>query len=154
LRHYTRGIADGTSHLLLLALVSILREQRCRQTQNTYEQPATLFHYLSPFLLLLSAVLLGRSGAELLSEDFHFGSWVANTIHPITSASQLFSSFHLDKSLRLQTGPDLPLWHRALSRRSQNGRILWDRMRRLITRWLPMPAVCHPFPLRRMGVIT
>src|SRR5882724_5361068 len=46
------------------------------------------------------------------------------------------------------------LWHRALSRRSQNGRVLWDRMRRLITRWLPLPTVCHPYPLRRMGVIT
>src|SRR5262250_1124197 len=46
------------------------------------------------------------------------------------------------------------LWHRALSRRSQNGRVLWDRMRRLITRWLPMPTVCHPYPLRRMGVLT
>ena len=46
------------------------------------------------------------------------------------------------------------LWYRALSRRSQNGRVLWDRMRRLINRWLPMPTVCHPYPLRRMGVIT
>ncbi len=46
------------------------------------------------------------------------------------------------------------LWHRALSRRSQNGRVLWERMRRLITRWLPPPHVCHPYPLRRMGVIT
>src|ERR1017187_6363437 len=46
------------------------------------------------------------------------------------------------------------LWHRALSRRSQNGRVRWDRMRRLITRWLPLPTVCHPYPLRRMGVIT
>src|ERR1700737_4808102 len=46
------------------------------------------------------------------------------------------------------------LWHRALSRRSQNGRVRWDRMRRLITRWLPVPTVCHPYPLRRMGVIT
>jgi hypothetical protein len=27
------------------------------------------------------------------------------------------------------------------------------RMRRLITRWLPVPAVCHPYPLRRMGII-
>jgi RNA-directed DNA polymerase len=45
-------------------------------------------------------------------------------------------------------------WHRSLSRRSQNGRALWDRMRRLITRWLPLPSVCHPYPLRRMGVIT
>ena len=46
------------------------------------------------------------------------------------------------------------LWHRALSRRSQNGRILWDRMRRLINRWLPAVRVYHPYPLRRMGVIT
>jgi len=45
-------------------------------------------------------------------------------------------------------------WHRSLSRRSQNGRVLWDRMRRLITRWLPLPSVCHPYPLRRMGVAT
>ncbi len=46
------------------------------------------------------------------------------------------------------------LWHRALSRRSQNGRVLWVRMRRLITRWLPPARVCHPYPLRRLGVIT
>ena len=46
------------------------------------------------------------------------------------------------------------LWHRALSRRSQNGRVRWDRMRRLIDRWLPPSRVCHPYPLRRLGVIT
>ena len=46
------------------------------------------------------------------------------------------------------------LWHRALSRRSQNGRVLWTRMLRLITRWLPPARVCHPYPLRRLGVIT
>ena len=46
------------------------------------------------------------------------------------------------------------LWHRALSRRSQTGRVLWDRMRRLIHRWLPPARVCHPYPLRRLGVIT
>src|SRR5256886_6130443 len=40
--------------------------------------------------------------------------------------------------------------HTSLSRRSQNGRVLWDRMRRLIARWLPLPTVCHPYPLRRM----
>ena len=46
------------------------------------------------------------------------------------------------------------LWHRALSRRSQNGRVRWDRMRRLIDRWLPPAQVCHPHPLRRLGVLT
>ena len=46
------------------------------------------------------------------------------------------------------------LWHRALSRRSQNGRVLWDRMRRLIDRYLPPAHIYHPYPLRRLGVIT
>ena len=46
------------------------------------------------------------------------------------------------------------LWHRALSRRSQKGRVLWEQMRRLIERWLPPARVCHPYPLRRLGVIT
>lgn len=46
------------------------------------------------------------------------------------------------------------LWHRALCRRSQNGRVLWERMRRLLSRWLPLARVCHPYPLRRFGVIT
>jgi RNA-directed DNA polymerase len=46
------------------------------------------------------------------------------------------------------------LWHRALSRRSQTGRVRWDRMRRLITRWLPPARIYHPYPLRRLGVIT
>ena len=46
------------------------------------------------------------------------------------------------------------LWHRALSRRSQKGRLLWDRMRRLIERYLPPAHICHPYPLRRLGVIT
>ncbi|TAL11713.1 MAG: group II intron reverse transcriptase/maturase [Nitrospirae bacterium] len=46
------------------------------------------------------------------------------------------------------------LWHRALKRRSQTARITWDRMKRLIDRWLPAARVCHPYPLRRLGVIT
>jgi len=46
------------------------------------------------------------------------------------------------------------IWHRVLSRRSQNGRVPWDRMRRLIARWLPPARVCHPYPLVRLGVIT
>jgi hypothetical protein len=46
------------------------------------------------------------------------------------------------------------LWHRTLSRRSQNGRVLWDRMRRLIARWLPPARIYHPYPLHRLGVVT
>ena len=46
------------------------------------------------------------------------------------------------------------LWHRALSRRSQTGRVRWDRMQRLICRWLPPLHIYHPHPLQRFGVRT
>ena len=46
------------------------------------------------------------------------------------------------------------LWQRTLVRRSQTGWVSWERMRRLIDHWLPPAHVCHPYPLRRMGVIT
>ena len=46
------------------------------------------------------------------------------------------------------------LWMRVLSRRSQKGRVDWERMRRLIACWLPPAVPCHPYPLRRLGVIT
>ena len=46
------------------------------------------------------------------------------------------------------------LWYRALARRSQNGRLNWDRMLRLLDRWLPPVRIYHPYPLRRLGVIT
>jgi RNA-directed DNA polymerase len=52
---------------------------------------------------------------------------------------------------RLQVGR---LWHRALSRRSQNGHVSWDRMHRLIAHWLHPVRIYHPYPLRRMGVVT
>src|SRR5712691_7055013 len=46
------------------------------------------------------------------------------------------------------------LWHRALARRSHTGHVSWERMRRLVERWLPPARICHPYPLRRLGVIT
>jgi len=46
------------------------------------------------------------------------------------------------------------LWHRALCRRSQKGRVLWERMYRLIDYYLPKVRVCHLYPLQRLGVTT
>jgi group II intron reverse transcriptase/maturase len=40
-------------------------------------------------------------------------------------------------------------WRRALSRRSQRGRMTWERARRLFDRWLPKPRVHHPYPDQR-----
>jgi RNA-directed DNA polymerase len=46
------------------------------------------------------------------------------------------------------------LWKRCLERRSQRTRISWERMTRLIARWLPPARICHPYPLVRLGVMT
>ncbi|MCA1600964.1 MAG: group II intron reverse transcriptase/maturase [Acidobacteria bacterium] len=45
-------------------------------------------------------------------------------------------------------------WYRTLRRRSQKTRLTWERMYRLVNRWLPPPLLHHPYPLRRLGVIT
>ncbi len=45
-------------------------------------------------------------------------------------------------------------WYRSLRRRSQRKRLTWERMRRLLNHWLPWPRLHHPYPLRRLGVIT
>jgi RNA-directed DNA polymerase len=46
------------------------------------------------------------------------------------------------------------LWHHVLERRSQKGRVQWERMQRLIHRWLPPAHICHPYPSRRLRVNT
>jgi len=46
------------------------------------------------------------------------------------------------------------LWHRAVRRRSQTGQVSWDRMCRLVERWLPAARIAHPYPLERFGVAT
>ncbi len=46
------------------------------------------------------------------------------------------------------------LWHRIMCRRSQTGRIRWERTKRLATRYLPIVRAYHPYPLRRLGVVT
>jgi RNA-directed DNA polymerase len=42
-------------------------------------------------------------------------------------------------------------WRHALGRRSQKGRITWDRMNRLAARWLPPSHTRHPFPEQRFA---
>jgi group II intron reverse transcriptase/maturase len=46
------------------------------------------------------------------------------------------------------------LWYRTLKRRSQRSRLDWERMKRLIDRWLPRPRVLHPYPEQRLRVTT
>ena len=46
------------------------------------------------------------------------------------------------------------LWFKTLRRRSQRSRLNWDRMSRLVKRWLPVPKIRHPYPEQRLRVFT
>jgi group II intron reverse transcriptase/maturase len=45
------------------------------------------------------------------------------------------------------------MWRHFLSRRSHKGAVRWDRMARLINRWLPLPRICHPYPEQRLAAM-
>jgi len=79
------------------------------------------------------------------------GTWLRAVVGGHIRYYGVPTNSHALHIFRFQVGR---LWHRTLSRRSQTGRVTWDRMRRLIDRWLPPARVCHPYPLRRLGVIT
>ena len=46
------------------------------------------------------------------------------------------------------------LWFRVLRRRSQRHKINWDRMNRLVNRWIPLPRICHTYPDLSLYVTT
>jgi group II intron reverse transcriptase/maturase len=46
------------------------------------------------------------------------------------------------------------IWLKVLRRRSHKHNLPWERMQRLIARWIPLARVCHPYPLKRVGVST
>jgi hypothetical protein len=45
-------------------------------------------------------------------------------------------------------------WYQALRRRSQRKRITWERMDRIVSRWLPPARVMHPYPAVRLAART
>jgi RNA-directed DNA polymerase len=45
-------------------------------------------------------------------------------------------------------------WYRALCRRSQRKRLNWERMGRLVRRWLPLVKSYHPYPEQRFDART
>ncbi|MGH9087315.1 MAG: reverse transcriptase domain-containing protein [Acidimicrobiales bacterium] len=45
-------------------------------------------------------------------------------------------------------------WFKALNRRSQRSRTNWQRMKRLVVRWIPKARIQHPFPNVRFDART
>jgi hypothetical protein len=46
------------------------------------------------------------------------------------------------------------LWLKTLRRRSHKHRLNWERMKRIVNQWLPLPKIVHPYPNQRLRVIT
>lgn len=46
------------------------------------------------------------------------------------------------------------LWWQSLRRRGNRRKLTWAQMTRHLDQWFPMIRIHHPYPLRRMGVIT
>jgi group II intron reverse transcriptase/maturase len=46
------------------------------------------------------------------------------------------------------------LWRWTLRRRSQKTRITWERVNRLAKLWIPPPRILHPYPEKRLAVMT
>ena len=79
------------------------------------------------------------------------GKWLGSVVSGFTRYYGVPTNGGAIRFFRFQIGR---YWHFTLRRRSQTTRRTWDRMYRLIARWLPHADICHPYPLRRMGVIT
>lgn len=79
------------------------------------------------------------------------GRWLAQVLqghlayYAVPGNSNAVSGFRYQVTLH---------WRRALRRRSQRGRITWERMGRYATRWLPQVRVVHPYPNVRLAART
>lgn len=78
------------------------------------------------------------------------GAWLRQVVRGHTQYYGVPTNSRAIVTFRYQVGK---LWHRALERRSELGHVSWDRMRRLIQRWLPPARIGDPYPLQRVGVI-
>jgi group II intron reverse transcriptase/maturase len=79
------------------------------------------------------------------------GKWLRSVVEGHNRYYGVPSNQHSLYSFRFQVAR---YWYRSLRRRSQKTRLTWERMYRLIDRWLPPSTIHHPYPLRRLGVIT
>jgi RNA-directed DNA polymerase len=76
------------------------------------------------------------------------GKWLASVIKGHQAYYGVPGNYKAVNAFRTQVTRH---WHHALSRRSQKGRITWERMNRLAKRWLPPTHIVHPYPEQRFA---
>jgi len=79
------------------------------------------------------------------------GRWLASVVRGHLAYYAVPGNGRAINAFRVQIGRH---WLRALRRRSQRYRLSWERMTRLIARWLPPVSVVHPYPEARFAVRT
>lgn len=79
------------------------------------------------------------------------GRWLASVVRGHLAYYAVPGNARAINAVRMQIGR---LWLRALRRRSQRHRLNWQRMNRLIARWLPPVRIMHPYPEVRFDACT
>lgn len=79
------------------------------------------------------------------------GRWLASVLRGHLAYYAVPGNSEAVKAFRTQV---IRLWHVALRRRSQRTRLNWQRMNRLVTRWLPSARIQHPWPNVRFDART
>ncbi len=79
------------------------------------------------------------------------GRWLASVVRGHLAYYAVPGNGRATNAFRVQIGRH---WLRALRRRGQRHHLTWERMNRLIARWLPPVSVVHPYPEVRFDVRT
>lgn len=79
------------------------------------------------------------------------GRWLASVVRGHLAYFAVPGNIHAVRGFRDRV---IQLWRRALRRRSQRTRLNWERMNRIVTRWLPPACIQHPWPSVRFDART
>jgi len=74
------------------------------------------------------------------------GRWLASVVRGHLNYYAVPSNIKAVRAFRDQV---IRHWIAALRRRSQRHRLTWERMNRLVLRWLPTARIMHPWPAKR-----
>jgi RNA-directed DNA polymerase len=79
------------------------------------------------------------------------GQWLASVVRGHLAYYAVPDNIDAVRAFRDQAAKH---WYRALRRRSQRSSLTWERMGRLVDRWLPRVRILHPWPDERFDAKT